>query len=75
MVGDKRDKIVDLLAFVLMPNHYHFIIREVIDGGISLFMNKILAGILNILINNMDVLVHFFKAGININALKMTFSW
>jgi putative transposase len=32
---------VDLMAFTLMPNHYHLLLREIKDGGISLFMQKI----------------------------------
>lgn len=32
--------LVELLAFCLMPNHFHLIIREIHKGGISLFMNK-----------------------------------
>lgn len=37
----KRDTIVELLAFTLMPNHYHLIVRETIDEGISAFMQKL----------------------------------
>ncbi|MBI4128292.1 MAG: transposase, partial [Parcubacteria group bacterium] len=33
--------IVELLSFALMPNHYHFIIREIKDGGIIEFMRKL----------------------------------
>jgi putative transposase len=33
--------IVELMAFTLMPNHYHLIIREIVLRGISLFMQKI----------------------------------
>lgn len=29
------------MAFALMPNHYHLIVREIIPKGISLFMQKI----------------------------------
>ena len=36
----KRQPIVELMAFALMPNHYHLILREILDGGISLFMQK-----------------------------------
>ncbi|MDP4007401.1 MAG: transposase [bacterium] len=36
-----RKRIVDLLAFALMPNHYHLIVHEVTEGGISLFMRKL----------------------------------
>ena len=34
--------IVDIGAYCLMPNHFHLLIREKVDGGISLFMKKLL---------------------------------
>lgn len=37
----KRKKLVDVLAFCLMPNHYHLVVRQLIDGGISSFMRKL----------------------------------
>ena len=37
---DSKDSIVELLAFALMPNHFHLIVREIVVGGISLFMRK-----------------------------------
>ena len=37
---DKRDCLVDILAFTSMSNHYHLIIREKIPNGIALFMQK-----------------------------------
>lgn len=36
-----KTRLVDLLAFTLMPNHYHLILREIIEGGISFFMKKL----------------------------------
>ena len=39
-----RDRIVDILAFVLMPNHYHLILKEIVEEGISLFMQKLSNG-------------------------------
>lgn len=33
--------IVDFLAFALMPNHFHLIVKEIVEGGVSLFMQKI----------------------------------
>ncbi|MDD5195877.1 MAG: transposase [Candidatus Omnitrophica bacterium] len=40
--GDsKREPIVEIIAFTLMPNHYHLILRQVVEGGISLFMKKL----------------------------------
>ena len=33
--------IVELITFTLMPNHFHLIIREIINKGISYYMQKI----------------------------------
>ena len=38
---DKRDPLVEVIIFCLMPNHYHLILRPLIDNGISLFMKKL----------------------------------
>ena len=35
-----REQLVELLSFVLMPNHFHLIAREIVEGGISAFMRK-----------------------------------
>ncbi len=39
-----RELLVGILAFCLMPNHIHLLIRQLRDGGISKFMRKIGAG-------------------------------
>ena len=39
--------IVKILAFVLMPNHFHLLLKETIDGGTSKFMQKLGTGITN----------------------------
>jgi putative transposase len=36
----RRDPIVKIMADCLMPNHYHLIIEEIQEGGISRFMHK-----------------------------------
>ena len=36
----RSEPIVELMAFALMPNHYHLIVREITEGGTSLFMRK-----------------------------------
>src|SRR3989344_7863223 len=38
---DKNPKIVDLLAFCLMPNHFHLLIKQLGDGGTQEFLSKI----------------------------------
>jgi len=37
----KGSFLVEVLAFALMPNHIHLILREIIPGGISLFIRKL----------------------------------
>lgn len=36
------DTIMDIGAYCLMPNHFHFLVREKVDDGISLYMRKLL---------------------------------
>jgi len=40
----KRKLLLELLAFCLMPNHIHLLVRQFREGGISKFMRKIGAG-------------------------------
>lgn len=42
--AEKRKLLLEILAFCLMPNHIHLLIRQLHDGGISKFMRKIGAG-------------------------------
>ena len=37
----KIDKLVSIIAYSLLPNHYHFILKEEVEGGISKFMQKL----------------------------------
>lgn len=37
----KREPLVEVIAFVLMDNHYHLMVRQLVEGGISLFMKKL----------------------------------
>lgn len=43
MVGLEKtnDKTVELIAFCLMPNHFHILIKQISEGGISKFMKQI----------------------------------
>lgn len=40
----KRRPLVRLMADCLMPNHYHLLVEEIVDGGISKFMQKLGTG-------------------------------
>lgn len=37
----RGESIVDIGAYCLMPNHFHFLLHECTEGGISTFMQKI----------------------------------
>ena len=39
-----RETIVDILSFCLMPNHFHLLLRQRADNGISRFMQKLGTG-------------------------------
>lgn len=36
--------LVDIIAYCLNPNHFHFILRQRVDGGISEFMKRLSGG-------------------------------
>ena len=37
---DEREKLVEILAFCLMPNHFHLLVRQLVDNGVTTFMRK-----------------------------------
>ena len=39
-----NDSIVDIIAYCCMPNHFHILLKQRIDGGVSLFMKKVTDG-------------------------------
>ncbi len=41
---EREETLVDICAYVLMPNHFHLLVREKSDGGISRFMQKLTTG-------------------------------
>ena len=38
---DRGSQIVKILAYCLIPNHFHLLLEEIEDGGISKFMQKL----------------------------------
>ncbi len=44
MVLNKGDSLVSVGAWCLMPNHFHLLIRQDVDGGITKFMRKLGVG-------------------------------
>jgi len=41
IVQRSPSRIVDILAFVLMPNHFHLMLTQKVSGGIAAFMHKL----------------------------------
>jgi len=41
---DREETIVDIGVFSLMPNHFHILVHEKIEGGISKYMLKLMTG-------------------------------
>jgi len=41
---DRRDLLVEILAFYFMPNHIHLLLRQIKNNGITQFMQKLGAG-------------------------------
>jgi len=39
-LGSPTSKLVDILAYNLLPNHYHLLLHQLVDGGISMFMQS-----------------------------------
>jgi putative transposase len=35
-----EQKLVEILCFVLMPNHFHFLLKQKLENGISIFMRR-----------------------------------
>lgn len=38
---NKDNKIVDIICYCLMPNHFHFLLKQRLEGGITEFMSKL----------------------------------
>ncbi len=39
---EREKNLVDIGAYCLMPNHFHILLKEKMEGGISLFMQKVM---------------------------------
>lgn len=44
LAEERGELLVDITAYCLMPNHFHLLVRQQKDGGISKFMQKLVTG-------------------------------
>lgn len=74
-----RELLVEILAFCLMPNHVHLLLRQLKDNGISAFMRKFGAGYAAYFNKRHDRVGHLFQGRFravsvdSIRQLKNTF--
>lgn len=40
----KSDKIVEFVCYCLNPNHFHFLLKQLVDGGVTNFMHRVGTG-------------------------------
>lgn len=41
---ERGETLVDIGAYCLMPNHFHVLVREKVENGISIYMHKVMTG-------------------------------
>jgi putative transposase len=46
-LAPKRSPLVEFIAYCLNPNHYHFVIKQIAEDGISKFMHRLGTGYTN----------------------------
>ena len=44
---NKEERLVEIIAYCLNPNHYHFVLRQVVERGITRFMQRLGTGYTN----------------------------
>ncbi len=45
--GSSASKLVEIIAFNLLDNHYHLVLKQLVDGGITKFMHSLGTGYVN----------------------------
>ena len=67
---DDRKLLVEILAFVFMPNHIHLLLRQLEPDGISFFMQKIGSGYTNFFNSKYERKGHLFQGSFNAKTIN-----
>jgi putative transposase len=69
---DTRDLLVEVWAFCLMPNHIHLLVKQIKEGGISKFIQKVASGYAAYFKNKYKIKLrgHFFQDRFNAVHIK-----
>ncbi|PIS39190.1 MAG: hypothetical protein COT33_03250 [Candidatus Nealsonbacteria bacterium CG08_land_8_20_14_0_20_38_20] len=59
--GKKRKPLVRILAYCVMPNHFHLLVEEIQEGGISKFMQKLNKGYARYFNNKYERVGHLWQ--------------
>lgn len=59
--GKKREPLVRILAYCIMPNHFHLLVEEIKPGGITKFMQKLGLGYARYFNNKYDRVGSLFQ--------------
>src|SRR3989338_7861592 len=41
LTSDRTDKLIEIICYCLMPNHFHFLVKQLKDNGVSIFLSQI----------------------------------
>lgn len=56
-----KEHLISILCFCLMPNHFHLVLKQLTDGGISRFMNDIANSYTKYLNTRLERVGHLFQ--------------
>lgn len=65
-----RNLLVEILIFTLMPNHYHLLLRQLKEGGITRFMQKLGTGYTNYFNKKYERVGALFQSNFKATILK-----
>lgn len=69
-LSKRRKLIIELLAFCLMPNHFHLMVKQRVDNGVSFFMQKLGTGYTNYFNQKYERVGSLFQGKYKLVAIK-----